>query len=118
MASPSPNFSGQRSHRAPRIANSKSTHASVSVGLDKQEWNQMPVPQSVATNNQLAIVANRFNYSFNLKGAALSIVELRKCSQDKSRRVEISKASRTNSRLRCGQVEAMPVTLLAPLRWW
>ena len=63
------NFSGQRSHR-PRIANSKSTHASVSVGLDKQEWNQMPVPSRVATNNQLAIVANRFNYSFNLKGAS------------------------------------------------
>lgn len=31
----------------------------------------MPVQQSVATNNQLAIVANRFNYSFNLKGAWL-----------------------------------------------
>ena len=28
----------------------------------------MPVPTSVATNNQLAIVANRFNYVFNLKG--------------------------------------------------
>jgi len=53
-----------------KIANSKSTHASVSVGLDKQEWNQMPVPSSVATNNQLAIVANRFNYSFNLKGGS------------------------------------------------
>lgn len=53
-----------------KIANSKSTHASVSVGLDKQEWNQMPVAQSVATNNQLAIVANRFNYVFNLKGGS------------------------------------------------
>ena len=30
----------------------------------------MPVAQSVATNNQLAIVANRFNYVFNLKGPA------------------------------------------------
>ncbi|CAK9105059.1 Highly reducing polyketide synthase srdA (HRPKS sdrA) (Polyketide synthase gene cluster 6 protein pks-6) (Sordarial biosynthesis cluster protein srdA) [Durusdinium trenchii] len=71
------------------LANSKSTHASVSVGLDKQEtpasvsaqkwgalglrvlgreWTQMPVATSVATNNQLAIVANRFNYVFNLKG--------------------------------------------------
>ena len=59
----------------------------MSVGLDKQEWNQMPVPSSVATNNQLAIVANRFNYSFNLKGA--SIFELRKWNQDESRRVEI-----------------------------
>lgn len=28
----------------------------------------MPVATSVATNNQLAIVANRFNYVFNLKG--------------------------------------------------
>ena len=35
-----------------------------------QEWNQMPVAQSVATNNQLAIVANRFNYVFNLKGTS------------------------------------------------
>lgn len=34
-----------------------------------QEWHQMPVQTSVATNNQLAIVANRFNYVFNLKGS-------------------------------------------------
>ncbi|CAK9053285.1 unnamed protein product [Durusdinium trenchii] len=53
-----------------KLANSKSTHASVSVGLDKQEWTQMPVATSVATNNQLAIVANRFNYVFNLKGGS------------------------------------------------
>eukprot|EP00913_Durusdinium_trenchii_P009283 g8722.t1 len=70
-----------------KLANSKSTHASVSVGLDKQEtpasvsaqkWSalglrvlgRMPVATSVATNNQLAIVANRFNYVFNLKGGS------------------------------------------------
>jgi len=52
-------------------ANKRSTHASVSVGMDKQEWVNMPgVPSNVATNNQLAIVANRFNYVFNLKGGS------------------------------------------------
>jgi len=53
-------------------ANTHPTHASVSVGCDKQEWqNSMPdVPRSVATNNQLAISANRFNYVFNLKGGS------------------------------------------------
>jgi len=52
-------------------ANSNPTHASVSVGMDKQEWLNMPgVPTSVATNNQQAIMANRFNYSFNLKGGS------------------------------------------------
>eukprot|EP00440_Ansanella_granifera_P052346 gb/GFBE01056757.1/.p1 GENE.gb/GFBE01056757.1/~~gb/GFBE01056757.1/.p1 ORF type:complete len:958 (+),score=244.50 gb/GFBE01056757.1/:1-2874(+) len=53
-----------------KIANTQATHASVSVGLDKQEWLQMPVNTSVATNNQQAIVANRFNYVFNLKGGS------------------------------------------------
>lgn len=52
-------------------ANKKMTHASVSVGLDKNEWQYMPdVPSSVAANNQLAIAANRFNYVFNLKGGS------------------------------------------------
>lgn len=55
-----------------KVANTQSTHASVSVGLDKQEWPSMPVPTSVATNNQLAIVANRFNYVFNLKGGSFA----------------------------------------------
>eukprot|EP00747_Dinoflagellata_sp_TGD_P164522 gnl/TRDRNA2_/TRDRNA2_184576_c0_seq1.p1 gnl/TRDRNA2_/TRDRNA2_184576_c0~~gnl/TRDRNA2_/TRDRNA2_184576_c0_seq1.p1 ORF type:complete len:938 (+),score=185.40 gnl/TRDRNA2_/TRDRNA2_184576_c0_seq1:75-2888(+) len=46
-------------------------HASVSVGCDKAEWLNMDgVPTSVATNNQLAIGANRFNYVFNLKGGS------------------------------------------------
>merc|ERR1719353_169890 len=46
-------------------------HASVSVGCDKAEWLNMDgVPSSVATNNQLAIGANRFNYVFNLKGGS------------------------------------------------
>lgn len=40
----------------------------VRVQCSPQEWTQMPVATSVATNNQLAIVANRFNYVFNLKG--------------------------------------------------
>eukprot|EP00931_Biecheleriopsis_adriatica_P085876 TRINITY_DN60659_c0_g1_i1.p1 TRINITY_DN60659_c0_g1~~TRINITY_DN60659_c0_g1_i1.p1 ORF type:complete len:955 (-),score=205.23 TRINITY_DN60659_c0_g1_i1:94-2958(-) len=53
-------------------ANSQSTHASVSVGLDKQEWLHMDVKASVATNNQQAIVANRFNYVFNLKGGSFA----------------------------------------------
>jgi len=51
--------------------NTHPTHASVSVGCDKQEWLSMPdVPRNVATNNQLAICANRFNYVFNLKGGS------------------------------------------------
>jgi len=51
--------------------NTNSVHASVSVGMDKQEWVRMDwVPTSVATNNQLAVVANRFNYVFNLKGGS------------------------------------------------
>mmetsp|Transcript_3826 Transcript_3826/g.9879 ORF Transcript_3826/g.9879 Transcript_3826/m.9879 type:complete len:961 (-) Transcript_3826:56-2938(-) len=51
--------------------NQHPTHASVSVGCDKQEWLNMPdVPRSVATNNQLAVTANRFNYVFNLKGGS------------------------------------------------
>eukprot|EP00413_Alexandrium_margalefii_P030530 CAMPEP_0204570198 /NCGR_PEP_ID=MMETSP0661-20131031/38172_1 /ASSEMBLY_ACC=CAM_ASM_000606 /TAXON_ID=109239 /ORGANISM="Alexandrium margalefi, Strain AMGDE01CS-322" /LENGTH=936 /DNA_ID=CAMNT_0051578369 /DNA_START=82 /DNA_END=2892 /DNA_ORIENTATION=+ len=54
-----------------KYCNTNPTHASVSVGCDKQEWLTMPdVPRSVATNNQLAICANRFNYSFNLKGGS------------------------------------------------
>jgi len=51
--------------------NTNPIHASVSVGCDKQEWLHMPnVARSVATNNQLAIGANRFNYVFNLKGGS------------------------------------------------
>jgi len=54
-----------------KYCNTNPIHASVSVGCDKQEWIQMPnVPSSVATNNQLAIIANRFNYVFNLKGGS------------------------------------------------
>jgi len=54
-----------------KYCNTNPLHASVSVGCDKQEWVQMPnVPRSVATNNQLAICANRFNYVFNLKGGS------------------------------------------------
>ncbi|CAE8710629.1 unnamed protein product, partial [Polarella glacialis] len=55
-----------------KMANQNATHASVSVGLDKQEWLNMPVATSVATNNQQAIVANRFNYTFNLKGGSFA----------------------------------------------
>lgn len=54
--------------------NLKPIHASVSVGLDKQEWMMMTAtgeaPASIGTNNQLAITANRFNYVFNLKGGS------------------------------------------------
>jgi len=51
--------------------NTHPTHASVSVGCDKEEWLNMPeAPRSVATNNQLAITANRFSYIFNLKGGS------------------------------------------------
>jgi len=51
--------------------NTNPLHASVSVGMDKQEWLSLPgVPTSVATNNQQAIMANRFNYAFNLKGGS------------------------------------------------
>jgi len=54
-----------------KYCNTNPIHASVSVGCDKQEWLQMPgIPRSVATNNQLAICANRFNYVFNLKGGS------------------------------------------------
>mmetsp|Transcript_56138 Transcript_56138/g.162689 ORF Transcript_56138/g.162689 Transcript_56138/m.162689 type:complete len:634 (-) Transcript_56138:23-1924(-) len=54
-----------------RWCNTNATHASVSVGCDKEEWLNMPeAPMSVATNNQLAITANRFNYVFNLKGGS------------------------------------------------
>jgi len=54
-----------------KYCNTNPLHASVSVGCDKQEWLHMPgVPSSVATNNQLAIVANRFNYVFNMKGGS------------------------------------------------
>jgi len=55
-----------------RMCNTTSRHCSVSVGCDKNEWvSSVPdAPQSVATNNQLAIGANRFNYVFNLKGAS------------------------------------------------
>jgi 3-oxoacyl-(acyl-carrier-protein) synthase len=54
-----------------KFANTNPLHASVSVGCDKQEWINLPdVPRSVATNNQLAISANRFSYVFNLKGGS------------------------------------------------
>mmetsp|Transcript_49295 Transcript_49295/g.154388 ORF Transcript_49295/g.154388 Transcript_49295/m.154388 type:complete len:937 (+) Transcript_49295:67-2877(+) len=54
-----------------KYCNTNPCHASVSVGCDKQEWLLMPdTPKNVATNNQLAICANRFNYSFNLKGGS------------------------------------------------
>jgi len=54
-----------------KVTNAGAIHASVSVGCDKNEWLQMPgVPTSVATNNQLAICANRVNYIYNLKGGS------------------------------------------------
>lgn len=54
-----------------RKLTSNSAHASISVGCDKNEWCNMPgVPSSVATNNQLAICANRFSYVFNMKGGS------------------------------------------------
>nr|AIW63286.1 polyketide synthase AS3D902 [Azadinium spinosum] len=54
-----------------KYCNTNAIHASVSVGCDKQEWLNLPeAPRSVATNNQLAIMANRFNYVFNLKGGS------------------------------------------------
>jgi polyketide synthase-associated protein len=57
-----------------KFANTNPLHASVSVGCDKQEWLNLPdVSRSVATNNQLAISANRFSYSFNLKGGSFVI---------------------------------------------
>jgi len=53
-----------------KYCNKTSTHASCSVGNDKQEWNfeSMVRPGSVAVNNQLAITSNRVSYTFNLKG--------------------------------------------------
>ena len=40
---------------------------------ESQEWlNLAEAPRSVATNNQLAVTANRFNYVFNLKARWLS----------------------------------------------
>nr|AIW63285.1 polyketide synthase AS3D901 [Azadinium spinosum] len=54
-----------------KYCNTHAIHASVSVGCDKQEWLNLPLaPRSVATNNQRAILANRFNYVFNLKGGS------------------------------------------------
>jgi acyl transferase domain-containing protein len=54
-----------------KFSNTNPLHASVSVGCDRQEWLQLTdKPQNVATNNQLAICANRFNYVFNLKGGS------------------------------------------------
>jgi polyketide synthase-associated protein len=54
-----------------KYCNTNPIHASVSVGCDKQEWlNLAEAPRNVATNNQLAILANRFNYVFNLKGGS------------------------------------------------
>lgn len=54
-----------------KMMNQKPAHASVSVGCDKNEWVHMDdAPSSVATNNQLAINANRFSYVFNLKGGS------------------------------------------------
>jgi polyketide synthase-associated protein len=57
-----------------KYSNTNPLHASVSVGCDKQEWLTMPyeVPRAVSTN-QLAIVSNRFNYVFNLKGGSFSV---------------------------------------------
>jgi polyketide synthase-associated protein len=56
-----------------KYCNTNALHASVSVGCDKQEWLTLAnVPRAVSTN-QLAIVSNRFNYVFNLKGGSFSV---------------------------------------------
>nr|AQS99174.1 type I polyketide synthase [Gambierdiscus excentricus] len=54
-------------------ANRKSTHAGFNVGNDKLDWATLPkdIGPSAAmggTSTNLAILANRFNFVFNLKG--------------------------------------------------
>mmetsp|Transcript_19000 Transcript_19000/g.44339 ORF Transcript_19000/g.44339 Transcript_19000/m.44339 type:complete len:954 (+) Transcript_19000:72-2933(+) len=51
-----------------KSANKQATHATVSCGNDKKEWESIPRPANVAVNNQLAILSNRVSYTFNLKG--------------------------------------------------
>jgi 3-oxoacyl-(acyl-carrier-protein) synthase len=55
-----------------KVSNTKSTHASFSVGNDKLDWHMTDKDPSLGNfsgaANVLAIVANRFSFVFNLKG--------------------------------------------------
>jgi len=54
----------------------KSAQVAMFVGLDKNEWSQVPKDACGgfgASSNANAICANRFNYCMNLKGASMTI---------------------------------------------
>lgn len=57
-------------HGIDRKSMKKARHGSVSVGLDKDDWQffQKDRPEAEGGNNVQAIIANRFSYIFNLKG--------------------------------------------------
>jgi len=53
-----------------KVSNRQAHHAGCSVGLDKADFPTMGVDTGPsAGNNALAIIANRFSFTFNLKGA-------------------------------------------------
>mmetsp|Transcript_44821 Transcript_44821/g.116019 ORF Transcript_44821/g.116019 Transcript_44821/m.116019 type:complete len:957 (+) Transcript_44821:89-2959(+) len=56
-----------------KMCNRKSTHAGFAVGNDKLDWANIPKDVDIGgalsgTSTVLAIIANRFNFCFNLKG--------------------------------------------------
>merc|ERR550532_175967 len=56
-----------------KLANRKATHAGFNVGNDKLDWANLPkdIGPTAAlggTSTNLAILANRFNFVFNMKG--------------------------------------------------
>lgn len=56
-----------------KVSNRKSTHSGCAVGNDKLDWGSVPKTMAVGaaiggTSTVLAIIANRFNFVFNLKG--------------------------------------------------
>jgi len=52
-----------------KVSNRRSHHAGCSVGLDKADFPTLNVDTgSAAGNNALAIIANRFSFTFNMKG--------------------------------------------------
>jgi len=54
-----------------KVADRQPHHAGCSVGLDKDDWPSIPKenPENEGGNNVIAIISNRFSFSFNLKGA-------------------------------------------------
>jgi polyketide synthase-associated protein len=50
-----------------KIANRKSTHAGVAVGVDKDDYPTLGIDPGTAMN-AYAIIANRFSFTFNMKG--------------------------------------------------